>query len=220
MPQELLGMLLNNIGQNLHGLKETLVLRSRQWAFLFFFPHSTNLTAALSPRSVINGASHLTSDLLTQTAGTATAPLPPSLREPPSPSYWPQVRFYRSRFTGALSPVMWFHWSTSWICHRCVWIDPKSCVQSQENVLGQFLKRWMDQCSNSRSVGLKDKKKEISVVLRRKQSKKSPAHTLFLCLPKCQVLYLVCNLFVKEKIMQNCMSEWNQQWWLFSKSIQ
>lgn len=35
-------------------------------------------------------------DLLTQTAGTATTPLPHSLWEPPSPSYWPQVRLRRS----------------------------------------------------------------------------------------------------------------------------
>lgn len=36
-------------------------------------------------------------DLLTQTAGTATTPLPHSLWEPPSPSYWPQVRLRRSQ---------------------------------------------------------------------------------------------------------------------------
>lgn len=36
-------------------------------------------------------------DLLTQTAGTATTPLPHSLWEPLSPSYWPQVRLRRSQ---------------------------------------------------------------------------------------------------------------------------
>lgn len=34
---------------------------------------------------------------LTQTAGTATAPLPLSLREPLSPSFWPQVRLHWSQ---------------------------------------------------------------------------------------------------------------------------
>lgn len=47
---------------------------------------------SISFRSVVSPASHLTSDLLTQTAGTAMTPLPLSPREPLSPSYWPQVR--------------------------------------------------------------------------------------------------------------------------------
>lgn len=59
------------------------------------------LTSFLFSWLVYNLASYLTSDLLTQTAGTAMTPLPPSLREPLSPSYWPQVRL---------------HWSP---CFRC-----------------------------------------------------------------------------------------------------
>lgn len=49
---------------------------------------------------------------LTQTAGTATTPLPPSLREPLSPSYWPQVRLYWSQVCFQL---LWIRWFTFWI---------------------------------------------------------------------------------------------------------
>lgn len=45
----------------------------------------------------------MTSDLLTQTAGTVMTPLPPSLREPLNPSYWPQVRLHWSRFADVFS---------------------------------------------------------------------------------------------------------------------
>lgn len=69
---------------------------------------------------------------LTQTAGTAMTPLPLSPREPPSPSYWPQVRLHWSRFTGVFS----------------------SAVDSLGHLLGASLvclffygwsRRWMDQ---------------------------------------------------------------------------
>lgn len=47
--------------------------------------------------------------LLTQTAGTATTPLPHSLRGPPSPSYWPQVRLHGSQVAVDSWFTFWIH---------------------------------------------------------------------------------------------------------------
>lgn len=65
---------------------------------------------------------------LTQTAGTATTPLPPSLREPLSPSYWPQVRLYWSQVCFQL---LWIHWFTFWI-HPLVYFFMAGEEQSVE----------------------------------------------------------------------------------------
>lgn len=79
-----------------------------------------------------NTTSHLTFDLLTQTAGTAMTPLPLSPRGPLSPSFWPQVRSHWSWTTQQMyflelvissTNIECFVWVNSfWICSiECCW---------------------------------------------------------------------------------------------------
>lgn len=100
-------------------------------------------------RSVINAASHVTSDLLTQTAGTATTPLPPSLREPPSPSYWPQVRCALVRAHRCVFSF-WIHWPQ---LAPCYWSTPKKLELINDQL---WTRRWKK--TKNKSLCIKNKK--------------------------------------------------------------